>query len=111
MEWILFQGLGITALTFPRSFRVGKALQAELWIRRATIAETEQDPTWYRRLNYKPRSIIHSNGAIGTDDEPIGMITLNVTVLAQLCVVNPQGNCQEQGNIDLDEIKTPPPTP
>ena len=62
----------------------GGALNGSEWIRLATDDELRDDNKWWRRLGFKPQCIVHMNGSAATSDQPIGMVGLQVTVLAQV---------------------------
>ena len=79
-------GLG-EDLRFPCSWTVRSALRSGLWMRRATEEEAKGSGEWYTLLDFEPKAIVHSNGAIALDHELLGDYGDIVTVVAQPHVV------------------------
>ena len=98
-------GEGSQRLTFPRLFLAGDALRAGAWARFATEDELAQDPTWHRPLAFVPRSLVHANGQVASLEDPLGLVGLRVTALAQERV---QETVVEKEKPDLSGIVTPP---
>ena len=102
-------GQGAERLTFPRRYEVADALATEIWIRFATQAELAEDSTWYRRLEFRPGSIVHSNNIAAVPEDMIGLISTQVTVVAQEHRIVPP--VAKATNVDLATVSTPPTPP
>ena len=101
-------GQGENRLTFPTHYLVRDALDRE-WIRFATDDERrEGENKWWRRLDFTPQCIVHMNQTVAHSDDPIGLVGLEVTVLAQE-PEKPQ--CYDKPLIDVTEVPTPPTPP
>ena len=97
-------GEGCNRLTFPASYEVRAALAASTWVREATEAERAEDSRWWRFLEFVPRTIVHSNGALATDDEPVGLEGTTIEVLAQ---AREEVIEEKPPNVDLAKVSTP----
>ena len=99
-------GLGerCNRLTFPASYEVRAALAASTWVREATEAERAEDTRWWRPLEFVPRAIVHSNGALAIDDEPVGLEGTTIWVLAQ---AREEVIEEKPPNVDFAKVLTP----
>ena len=93
-------------LTFPMSYEVGAALWSKVWVRFATEAEQALDGKWYKELEIKPKTLLHSNGAIANPEDFIGLMGTTVQVLAQERATDPNAGTSIP-LMDLTGILTP----
>ena len=93
-------------LTFPMSYEVGAALMDKAWVRFATEAEQALDGKWYKELEIKPKTLLHSNGAIANPEDFIGLMGTTVQVLAQERATDPNSGTSIP-LMDLTGILTP----
>ena len=93
-------------LTFPMSYEVGAALWSKVWVRFATEAEQALDGKWYKELEIKPKTLLHSNGAIANPEDFIGLMGTTVQVLAQERATDPNSGTSIP-LMDLTGILTP----
>jgi len=93
-------------LTFPMSYEVGAALWSKVWVRFAKEAEQALDGKWYKELEIKPKTLLHSNGAIANPEDFIGLMGTTVQVLAQERATDPNSGTSIP-LMDLTGILTP----
>ena len=104
------EGLG-----FPAPYGVGAALASPHWVRPATAEEIAEGhdlirsgDKCFKPLEWQPRSMIHSNGALAFANEEIGLFGSHVTVLHGA----PKLQQHEDGHIPCDAApESPPSTP
>ena len=76
-------GEGKNKLTFPAHYLVKKALKCKDWIREATANELEQDATWWRFLDFQPKALIHKEGSVAFELQPMGLLGSQMQALEQ----------------------------
>ena len=59
-------------------------------------------------MDFKPQCIVHMNHKVAHSDDPIGLVGLEVTVLAQ---VPEKPECYDKPLIGVTEVPTPPTPP
>ena len=76
-------------LTFPAGYVIREAMDAPVWIRRATPAEmAHQTPAgfhaqWWREIDFKPKAFCHCDGTLALENQPIGLRGDTITALVQ----------------------------
>ena len=85
-------GEGRWRLTFPRNFRVSRALRApQGWIRFATAEELAECGTWYRRYEHPVSALVYSNGRVAVGDEPLGLVPVSGACMVTALPAAPSG--------------------
>ena len=98
-------------LTFPACFQAGDALKADVWIRAATEQECMTPigfefakPPWYVVMHgLKVKALVHSNGAIANQYDPLGMHGVTLTALD----TEVTQEFETRPCCSLDDVKTP----
>ena len=103
-------------LTFPVYLTVADVLGMSHWIRFATGEELSETPVgftlsqqqWWRELEFRPKSLVHANGAIAHPEDLLGLYGTYLTAL-----YTGLGGPELEANpcADVSAINTPPTPP
>ena len=96
-------GEGDNKLTFPADWVVAEALGHKNWIRRATVEELQQDAQWWRFAEFEPKALIHCDGSIALEFQPMGLLGDMLTALQEA----QEQPWEDKSCADLSDVPTP----
>ena len=116
-------GEGKLLLTFPARYLVGDAINGKHWVRKATedeiTKEEEEDllcsqspgeAKWWRLAELQPQALIHTNGEIAYNDQPMGLTGNTMTACSTILQTTTYENVPPADDL-VDNISTPPTPP